>query len=94
MTAGRDGNLYINPAATAPWQRQAPATLTGIIAGLIAIARRKRRLPVWGISSRTGRDAAASKSGAHSLLASNWRMPWAVMPRWDGQGVRLGVLPV
>ena len=72
VTAGRDGNLYINSSGNSAMAKAGSGdVLTGIIAGLIAIGMEEEEAACLGVylHGRAG-DAAASKSGAHSLLAS------------------------
>ena len=72
VTAGRDGNLYINSSGNSAMAKAGSGdVLTGIIAGLIAIGMDEEEAACLGVylHGRAG-DAAASKSGAHSLLAS------------------------
>ena len=68
----KDQRTYINTSGNSAMAKAGSGdVLTGIIAGLIAIGMDEEEAACLGVylHGRAG-DAAASKSGAHSLLAS------------------------
>ena len=73
MVAGKDGTLYINSSGNSAMAKAGSGdVLTGIIAGLTAIGMEEGQAALMGVylHGRAG-DAAAMKTGQHSLLASD-----------------------
>lgn len=73
VVAGKDGTLYINSSGNSAMAKAGSGdVLTGIIAGLTAIGMEEGQAALMGVylHGRAG-DAAARKTGQHSLLASD-----------------------
>lgn len=73
VVAGKDGGLYINSSGNSAMAKAGSGdVLTGIIAGLTAIGMEEEQAATMGVylHGRAG-DAAARKTGRHSLLASD-----------------------